>query len=153
VYLPLRLLDGLELFKNSPWIKHASVKRVVVELCGHARGLLYLRQTLADEFSNADAEPEYEQLCASLSERLSSVTNGARTSPELIAACLLGLRVLYQDCPSTSLPYTYSYYISQVCVRADVSSMYCSSYVSPNLCYVRCVDCAIFAAFHNSRAF
>ena len=116
VYLPVRPLDGLEQFKNSPWIQHASVRRVVVELCGYARGLLYVREILARHYPNSAVSPTYEALCQLLSVELCSVTNGAPTSAELIAACLLGKRVKCSDCPSESLPYTYSYYIAQVCL-------------------------------------
>jgi hypothetical protein len=117
VYLPLRPLDGLEQFKNSPWIKHASVRRVVVELCGHARGLWILRKILEAEYSKTSEEPPYESLFHSLSTEFNGLKS-IETSPQLIAACLLGVSVQCSVRPCPTVSHTYSYYISQVCICA-----------------------------------
>jgi hypothetical protein len=113
VYLPVRPLDGLEQFKKSPWIHHASVKRVVAELGGHPRGLRFLRETLETMHSNMSLPPTYEGLFYALSMKFSRFKL-IETSPQMIAACLLGVTVPWSQQPSPATAHTYSYYIGQV---------------------------------------
>ena len=117
VYLPLRPLDGLEQFKKCqrPWIRHASVRRVVAELCGHPRGLRFLHETLEAMHSNTSLPPTYEGLFYALSTKFSRFKS-IETSPQMIAACLLGMTVPSSEQPSPVPTHTYSYYIGQVCV-------------------------------------
>ena len=140
LYLPVRPLDGLEQFKNTQWIHHASVKRVVVELCGHPRGLRFLREILQQKYSRSKVSPRYDDLMKELSSEFVGVEI-VTTSPQLIAACLLGARVFRLNRPDPKIALTYSYYIAQVRAHALIPVCMC------------CVVCFAFTLTYEALDF
>ncbi len=119
-YLPVRPLNGPEKFRNNPWMKHESVRRMVDEIGGHPRGLRCLRELLEKDYPIAKKPipPVFEDLLKSMIRTLGfdSFTI-VKTSPQLIAACLLGLTVQRSRQPSPSVGHTYADYIAPVRVR------------------------------------
>lgn len=113
VYLPVCTLNGLEQFKNSPWIRHASVRRAVLELGGHPRGLQQLREILQSGFSDSSLPPPQRELFDALLQKHEHLKKVV-ISPELIAMCLLGRRFVQSWCPNDEIAHTHAYYIAQV---------------------------------------
>ena len=115
-YFPVRPLNGPEQFRDNPWMKYESVKRMVDEIGGHPRGLRLLREFLEKRTRIARTlkAPQFDELFDILARESLSLSSSLETSPQLISACLLGLDVPRLRQPNPSVTHTYAYYITQV---------------------------------------
>ena len=113
---PVHPLNGADQFRDNPWIKHESVRRMVDEIGGHPRGLRQLRDLLEQRYPIATTSPpRFEDLLQSLSKQfvhLASVT----TSPQLMSSCLLGRDEYLFRQPSLAIAHTNAYYMAKVCI-------------------------------------